>query len=140
MRIYTDKKVATFYLEGMPKVATFVATIYFRIKKVATMPKTKQIGVRFNQDLLSVTNLSPQKALNLYEDCYLNYLKKNANTKLAEVVFPQQEIKKEPIVVDNNKESQIADLELEISKLGAGAYANSYKKVLEKKIYNLKNQ
>jgi hypothetical protein len=43
-------------------------------------------------------------------------------------------------ILINSKESQIADLELEMSKLGTGTYANSYKKVLEKKIYNLKYQ
>lgn len=41
------------------------------MQKVATM-KTKPIGVRFNAKLLESTGLSPQKALNLYENIFLN--------------------------------------------------------------------
>jgi len=33
--------------------------------------KTNPIGVRFNKDLLDKVSLSPQKALNLYEEKYL---------------------------------------------------------------------
>lgn len=33
--------------------------------------KTNPIGVRFNKDILDKVSLSPQKALNLYEETYL---------------------------------------------------------------------
>jgi len=37
------------------------------------MAKTKPIGVRFNQEILDSTELSPQKALNLYEEVYVKF-------------------------------------------------------------------
>ncbi len=38
------------------------------------MAKTKPIGVRFNEEILNGTGLSPQKALNRYEEVYLTKL------------------------------------------------------------------
>jgi hypothetical protein len=35
------------------------------------MAKTKPIGVRFNKEVLESTGLTPQKALNKYEEAYI---------------------------------------------------------------------
>jgi lipid II:glycine glycyltransferase (peptidoglycan interpeptide bridge formation enzyme) len=53
------------------------------------MAKTKPIGVRFNEELLSETGLTPQKALNTYEESHMTILKKKANDKLGNAVFPK---------------------------------------------------
>lgn len=61
------------------------------------MAKTKQIGVRFDEDLLKVVNLTPQKALNLYQESHIAFFKMCANDKLSRVVFGDAKIKKEEI-------------------------------------------
>jgi endogenous inhibitor of DNA gyrase (YacG/DUF329 family) len=57
------------------------------------------------------------------------------NTVLSSAIEPMAEVKGK---VNVEKGERIAALELELSNLGNGTYANSYKKVLEKKIYDLK--
>ena len=54
------------------------------------MAKTKQIGVRFDSDLLISVNLTPQKALNLYQESHIELLKIKANDHLCKVKITEQ--------------------------------------------------
>ena len=73
------------------------------------MAKTKPIGVRFNNDLLKTTGLTPQKALNIYEKSYLDLLKKEANYKLGNAVDIKSYIKPEIIANESDpKEGSMA--------------------------------
>lgn len=67
------------------------------------MAKTKPIGVRFNEDLLNATGLSPQRALNVYEESHLTFLKKEANDKLGEKVIGVKDLTKPTNLVEPEK-------------------------------------
>ncbi len=51
--------------------------------------KTNPIGVRFNKDLLDKVSLSPQKALNLYEE---KYLEKTVEPEIKEPIPDERDV------------------------------------------------
>ncbi len=91
------------------------------------MAKTKQIGVRFNKELLDKVKLSPQKALNLYEQNFekdINskpLINDEAKTNSGSLIPPQKELStlaiKQPKTLDELK--KLCPKELDIFDRGA---------------------
>jgi hypothetical protein len=131
------------------KVATFVKSSY--------MAKTKQIGVRFDKILLDAVkekhgDISPQRALNLYEDTYRKWaagifqVREEPKTKVVNLSQPQEksnytiDTKSEVPILDPTyaKQVMIKEYEEEMATLGTGTFANQRRKFLQTKISQLK--